>query len=197
MFVRRYPARTALRRSDAPFVAERTSAGRWHDAAMSSLSAYPEPVYEGDGEVSASFRPDSTAHELGSPPGNRVDYLATGAATEGGFGLYRWHFGAHVSGPDPHFHKTISESFYILSGTVKIYDGTRWVDTSAGDFVHVPPGGVHGFRNESGEEASMLLLFTPGAPREEYFETLFAGGTKGMTEPELAAFYLRHDNYWL
>jgi quercetin dioxygenase-like cupin family protein len=80
---------------------------------------------------------------------------------------------------------------------VKIYDGEKWIDTTVGDFVHVPPGGVHGFRNESGEEASMLLLFTPGAPREEYFETLFAGGTKDMTEEEKAAFYLRHDNYWL
>jgi uncharacterized RmlC-like cupin family protein len=26
-----------------------------------------------------------------------------------------------------------------------------------GDFVHVPEGGVHVFRNESGEPASMLL----------------------------------------
>jgi quercetin dioxygenase-like cupin family protein len=102
-----------------------------------------------------------------------------------------------VSGPDPHFHRTISESFYILSGTVRIFDGTQWVAASGGDFVHVPPGGVHGFRNDSGEEASMLLLFTPGAPREEYFETLFAGGTKGMTEEEKAAFYLRHDNHWV
>ena len=29
---------------------------------------------------------------------------------------------------------------------------------------------MHGFRNESGEPASMLILFTPGAPREDYFE---------------------------
>jgi mannose-6-phosphate isomerase-like protein (cupin superfamily) len=159
--------------------------------------SYPDPVYEGSGEVSATYRADATAPDLGTPPGNTVDYLATSASTDGGFGLYRWHFGAHVSGPGPHFHKSISESFYVLSGTVKIYDGNDWVDTSAGDFVHVPPGGIHGFRNESGEPASMLLLFTPGAPREEYFETLFARGTKDMTEEELSAFYLRHDNHWL
>ena len=162
-----------------------------------SFPEYPAPVYEGSGEVSATYRPDGAAHDLGATPGNTVDYLATRASTDGGFGLYRWNFGAHVSGPDPHFHRTISESFYILSGNVRIYDGTEWVDTTAGDFVHVPPGGVHGFRNDSGEPASMLLLFTPGAPREEYFETLFAGGTKDMSEEEKAAFYLRHDNHWL
>jgi mannose-6-phosphate isomerase-like protein (cupin superfamily) len=162
-----------------------------------SFPEYPAPVYDGPGEVTATYRPDDAPRDLGAPPGNSVDYLATSAATNGGFGLYRWHFGAHVSGPDPHFHRTISESFYVLSGTVKIYDGNEWVDTSAGDFVHVPPGGIHGFRNESGAEASMLLLFTPGAPREEYFETLFAGATKDMTDEERAAFFLRHDNYWL
>jgi mannose-6-phosphate isomerase-like protein (cupin superfamily) len=164
---------------------------------MSWSPDYPAPAHHGSGEASASYRPHDSAPDLGEPPGNRVDYLATSVFTDGGFGLYRWNFGAHVSGPDPHFHRTISESFYILSGTVRIYDGTRWVDTTAGDFVHVPPGGVHGFRNESGDEASMLLLFTPGAPREEYFETLFAGGTADMSEAERAAFYLRHDNHWV
>jgi quercetin dioxygenase-like cupin family protein len=102
-----------------------------------------------------------------------------------------------VSGPGPHFHRSLAESFYVLDGEIRIHNGIEWVGARSGDFLHVPPGGVHGFRNESGEEASMLLLFTPGAPREEYFETLFAGGTAGMSEEEKAAFYLRHENHWL
>ncbi len=73
-------------------------------------------------------------------------------------------------GPDPHFHRSISESFYVLSGTISLFDGSSWVDGTPGDFLYVPQGGVHGFRNESGEPASMLILFTPGAPREDYFE---------------------------
>jgi len=158
---------------------------------------YPDPVYFGDGEASAVLHGADAPPDLGAPPGNHVDYLARGADSTGAFGLYRWHMGPEPSGPGPHFHRTISESFYVLSGSVLIYDGERWVKTSSGDFVHVPPGGVHGFRNESGEPASMLLLFTPGAPREEYFETLFAGGTKGMTDEEKAAFYARHDNIWV
>lgn len=164
---------------------------------MSFPGSYPDPVYSGDGEASALLRGADTPPDLGAPPGNHVDYLARGSDTAGAFGLYRWNMGPEPTGPGPHFHRTISESFYVLSGTVLIYDGERWVKTSSGDFVHVPPGGVHGFRNESGEPASMLLLFTPGAPREEYFETLFAGGTTGMTDEEKAAFYARHDNIWV
>jgi mannose-6-phosphate isomerase-like protein (cupin superfamily) len=86
--------------------------------------------------------------------------------------------GLTPSGPDPHFHKTISESFYVLSGTVRLYDGTQWIDATPGDFLFVPEGGIHAFRNESGEPATMLILFAPGAPREDYFETLADAGRR-------------------
>lgn len=159
---------------------------------------YPPPRYHGsDGEVSAWLRRSDTAPDLTYPNGVTVDYLATGERTSGDFGLYRWTFGPESSGPGPHFHRGITESFYVLDGTVQLYDGGDWVDTHAGDFLHVPPGGLHGFRNVAGEPASMLLLFTPGAPREGYFEGLLAlrqGWQPG--EEELAEFYREHDNFW-
>lgn len=158
--------------------------------------SYPEPRYFGDaGETSAWHRPAGHAPELTYPNGNTVHYLATGESTGGLFGLYRWEMGPTPSGPGPHFHRSISESFYILSGTVRIYDGTRWIDTEPGDWVHVPAGGIHGFRNESGAPASMLLHFSPGAPREGYFEGLV--DLADMSDEERAAFYLHHDNVWL
>lgn len=51
-----------------------------------------------------------------------------------------------------------------------LFDGGRWIDATAGDYLYVPVGGLHAFRNESGEPASMLMLLVPGAPREAYFE---------------------------
>ncbi len=162
--------------------------------------SYPPPVYTGsDGEASAALRPASTPPALDTMPNNAVHYLATSASTRGEFGLYRWDFGPNRTGPDPHFHRAISESFFILSGTVRLFDGRRWVDGTAGDFLYVPQGGIHGFRNESGEPASMLLLFTPGAPREEYFETLVERSLSGqrMTDDERADFMLRHDTFWV
>ncbi len=106
--------------------------------------------------------------------------------------------GPGPSGPDPHFHKTISESFFMLSGEVRLYDGERWIGATAGDFLYVPEGGIHAFRNESGEPASMLILFAPGAPREDYFETLAdAARQEAMNEEQRAEFFLRHDTYWV
>jgi mannose-6-phosphate isomerase-like protein (cupin superfamily) len=158
--------------------------------------SYPEPRYFGEsGEVSSVFRAADHPAELLFPNGGSADYLATGASTGGRFGLYQWNMAAGRSGPGPHFHKTISESFYILSGTVSLYNGESWIDATPGDFLYVPEGGVHGFRNVSGEPASMLLLFAPGAPREAYFEGLATLGE--LSEEERRAFFEAHDNYWV
>ena len=157
---------------------------------------YPPVRYSGDaGEHTAWLRAAHAPADLIYANGNTVDYLATGAQTDGDFGWYRWNMRSEPSGPGPHFHRSMSESFYILSGTVKIFDGRTWIDTQPGDFVHVPPGGIHGFRNESGEPACMLLHFSPGAPRETYFEGLPHVGE--MNEQQRNAFYAEHDNIWL
>jgi mannose-6-phosphate isomerase-like protein (cupin superfamily) len=156
--------------------------------------SYPVPQYTGAaGAVSAQFRSVQHAPELPMKAG-AASYLATGDTTQGRFGLYRWDFTGPASGPAPHFHRSISESFFILTGTVRLHDGDRWFDAGPGDFLHVAEGGVHGFRNESGEPASMLLLFAPGAPREVYFEGL--PGLAGLTDEQRERFFLEHDTYW-
>ena len=94
------------------------------------------------------------------------------------------------------FHKTISESFFILAGTIQLFNGQRWIHASAGDFLYVPEGGVHAFHNESDEPASMLLLFAPGAPREAYFEALAekAAG-RWFSDEQWKDLCIHHDNY--
>ena len=159
--------------------------------------SYPPPLYSSDtGEASAWLRPASTAADLQSVT-TQVHYLATGATTGGLFGLYRYEMTAARSGPDPHFHKTMAESFYVLDGMLRLHDGTGWRDLAAGDFAHVPPGGIHGFRNESGAPLSMLLHFAPGAPRESYFEAVaeVARGERSLTPEEWTELYRRHDQY--
>ena len=160
---------------------------------------YPEPVYLGDsGERTASHRPAAAPAEIEYPNGTRCHYLATGSLTRGLYGLYRWEMGPEPSGPGPHFHRSFTESFYVLSGTIRIYDGSDWIDAQPGDFVHVPEGGIHAFRNESGAPASMLIHFAPGAPREAYFEGNARMAREGRPgAEELADFYREHDNHWI
>ncbi|MEU1128025.1 cupin domain-containing protein [Streptomyces sp. NPDC005899] len=157
--------------------------------------SYPEATYAGgEGEISARYRPAGTAPDLRTRTGGSTHYLATTETTHGEFGLYRIDMAPRAGGPATHFHRTISESFFVLDGTVRIYDGDRWADTTAGDFLYVPQGGLHAFRNDSDEPASMLLLFTPGAPREEYFEKVSQMADR--PEEERAEFFVKHDTYW-
>ena len=162
--------------------------------------SYPPPVYLGDGgEVTARFRAVDTSPDLPRPGGGAAAYLATGATTGGRFGLYRWDMGPGPGGAQPHFHRTMSESFFVLSGSPELYDGSTWTPGRPGDFLYVPEGGVHGFRNQSGEPASLLILFAPGAPREAYFEGLveMAEGRWVPTHEELEAFLEEHDNLYV
>lgn len=155
---------------------------------------YPPDRYRGaTGEVSAWLHRPGGEPDTRSAGGTTCEYLATGDRTEGRFGTYRWTFGAQESGPDAHFHRSISEQFYVLTGTVRLFDGRAWVDAGPGDFLHVPEGGIHGFRG--GDHAQMLLMFAPGGPREDYFETLARG--EPMDDEERAAFMVRHDTWWV
>lgn len=118
---------------------------------MSLLNAlhrpYPDDVYTGDGgEHSAWLRRCDTAPDLVFAGGGSYEYLATGDQTGGLYGLYRWSFGEDESGPDPHYHRSITESFFVLEGSVRLYDGTAWMTARSGDFLHVPEGGIHGFK---------------------------------------------------
>lgn len=159
--------------------------------------SYPPPRYDDpDGAVSARLRPATQQPDLAGPLSS-VHYLATGASTNGDYGLYRWEMGAAPSGPAAHFHRTISEAFYVLDGEVRLYDGEHWVTATPGDFLYVPAGGIHAFRNESGAPASMLILFSPGAPREAYFEETaeIVRSGRQLSPEEWTELYLRHDQF--
>jgi mannose-6-phosphate isomerase-like protein (cupin superfamily) len=102
-------------------------------------------------------------------------------------------------GAAPHFHRTLAESFFILSGAVGLYNGETWTAAAPGDYLYVPEGGIHGFRNDGSEAASMLILFAPGAPREGYFEGLAdrAMGRREFTPEQFKEFCDSHDNIWV
>lgn len=161
---------------------------------MSSPGSYPPDVYTGEGgEASAWIRRNDTPPDLHHANGGTCEYLVRGDQSRGNIGVYRWTFGDLESGPGPHFHRSISEHFYILRGTVRLYDGREWVSAGTGDYLYVPEGGIHGFKGS--DRSQMLLSFAPGGPREDYFETLASG--REMTEEERAELMFRHDNHWV
>ncbi|WP_172386912.1 cupin domain-containing protein [Streptomyces sp. MNP-20] len=157
--------------------------------------SYPAPRYHGDkGEVNASFRTADTPPEFVSPRGDAYRYLATQESTGGEYGLYQVDLAAGAAGAKTHFHRAMSEAFYVLSGELELFNGDKWVTGRSGDFLYVPPGGLHAFKNATDEPMSMLMLFTPGAPREEFFERV--AEVSQREREELKEFRVRHDSYF-
>jgi mannose-6-phosphate isomerase-like protein (cupin superfamily) len=101
-------------------------------------------------------------------PGDQYTFFATGAQTGGAYFLFE----ALVppdGGPPPHIHHREQESYYILEGTLDITLGETVLKVSPGDFVHIPRGTVHAFRNTGETAARMLLLCVPSG-LEKFFE---------------------------
>jgi mannose-6-phosphate isomerase-like protein (cupin superfamily) len=155
--------------------------------------------YLGDtGAVSAVVRTAEDVEQVTfATSGTVARFIAPGATTDGQYGLFEWNMQPQSGGSDAHFHKTFSEAFYVMSGIVRIYNGEKWVPTRAGEFVYVPEGGIHGFRNDDDLPASMLILFAPAPPREEYFRELAAIVAAGrtLTDDEWIQLLARHDQY--
>lgn len=120
-------------------------------------------------------------------------YLATGESTDGKSGLYRVQLGARSPGAETHLHRALSESFCILSGELELYDGEEWDTGPEGDFLYMSAGGLRAFKNVTDEPMTMLMLFSPGPPREEYFERVAEVIQRGGAE--LEQFRARHDSY--
>ena len=134
---------------------------------------------------------------IGNGETSSLRMVAPGSATAGRYGLVEFRVAPHSPGAAPHYHRTFSESFYILDGTVRLFDGANWVTAVKGDYLYVPPNGIHAFRNESDAFASMLILFAPGAPREKYFTELVEIRETGreLSAEEYTEFLASHDQY--
>jgi quercetin dioxygenase-like cupin family protein len=94
---------------------------------------------------------------------------ATATQTDGLFGF----LDASVppgGGPEPHAHNDQGETFYLLTGELEFLDGDRTFTAVAGDFVHVPRGIRHRFKNRGTHTARMIFMFTPGGPEEAFLQ---------------------------
>jgi mannose-6-phosphate isomerase-like protein (cupin superfamily) len=120
---------------------------------------------------------------------------APGSATGGEFGLFDCRIPPGALGPVPHYHEHFTESFYVLSGRLAVRTGDDRVTAGSGDLVHVPRRGIHAFHPSGDGEAHFLILFTPGAPREEYFAEMAAlqDRAEPPTTAEIDEIAARHD----
>src|SRR5579862_8384000 len=108
-------------------------------------------------------------------PGDQIRFIVTGEQTGGTFFL------AEVSvppggGPPPHVQHREEESFYMLEGTMDFHVAERAVQASPGDFVLIPRGAMHWFKNNSQGLVKMLCLCSPAGLEDFFTESFVPAG---------------------
>lgn len=106
-------------------------------------------------------------------PGERITYLITGAETGGAFFMAELNV-VPGGGPPPHVHSREDESFCVQQGTLAVQVGEKTLKVSAGDFVHLPRGLAHSFKNVGDNTAKLLVVATPAGLENFFAETFFA-----------------------
>jgi quercetin dioxygenase-like cupin family protein len=115
--------------------------------------------------------------------GDIYSLKATGTQTNGSLGLIEATI-VPGAGPEPHAHTREAESFYLLTGELEFLDGDTTFTAGPGDFVHIPRGTRHRFKNVGIHAARMLIIFTP-AGVEEVIAEFAKPAIPGQLGPDL------------
>lgn len=101
--------------------------------------------------------------------GTLFTYLVTGAESGGSYFTLIVDVDPEA-GPPPHIHHLEEEQFYVLEGELTYSVGGQIFEVRTGDFIHIPRGTVHSFKNGS-RPSRLLATFTP-AGIERFFRAV-------------------------
>lgn len=136
------------------------------------------------------------AEELGTTP-DTMTLLADVSQTGGHLSTNRASLGRGRDGATPHFHTASAEMFFMLDGELEVLNGEEVVTVRTGDMLFVPPHTTHAFGAPSRSAADVLIVFTPGVERFEYFR-LIDRIRRGEASPtEILATQDRFDNHFV
>ena len=141
-----------------------------YEAALTDTSGKPKPI----------FRPKGTAPAVWGP-GDLYTMLITGEESNNTL----FQFEAVVpkgGGPPPHVHSREDETFYVVSGELEMVLGDKTYNAKAGDFVYIPRGTVHRFKNVGSSTAVQFVTFTP-SNMEKFFKEVFPEAKDRNAEP--------------
>ena len=139
---------------------------------------------------------DTEAEVVGGMPVG-VQLLADNSATGGALSTVRVTLAEGADGARPHLHNNSAEMFYLLDGAAEILSGDDVVTAERGDLVIVPPGKPHAFAAVPEGTADILIVFTPGIERFEYFRHLQRIRLGEATPESILEVQDRYDNYFL
>ncbi|MGW7532396.1 cupin domain-containing protein [Amycolatopsis sp. NPDC054798] len=137
------------------------------------------------------------AEVLSDAPGSLIALLADSGTTGNRFTANRATLDQGVFGTPAHFHTRATEFFYVLGGALQVLAGDELHTLETGDFLAVPPTVPHAFGPAAGSAADVLVVFTPGMERFDYYR-LLDRVARGEADPkEIAASSEQYDNHYV
>ena len=101
--------------------------------------------------------------------GDRVLIKSSAKETDGAYSFMHW-TAAPGATALPHAHERYEETFYVLNGELSFLLGEKTAIIAIGDFVRVPAGVRHGYKNLSADPVDMLVTFIPGGMEELFYK---------------------------
>ena len=136
------------------------------------------------------------AEQLGSTP-DTMTLLADVSQTGGHLSTNRASLGRGRDGATPHFHTSSAEMFFMLDGELEVLNGEDVVTVRTGDMLFVPPHTTHAFGASERSGADVLIVFTPGVERFEYFRMTDRIRRGEASPAEILASQDRFDNHFV
>lgn len=115
-------------------------------------------------------------------PGDTYTFLLTGEQSGGSMFILEATVPAG-GGPPPHLHRFEDECCYLLEGKLTLRVAEKTIQVAAGDFVQVPKGIIHSFRNDGTTVARMLTIFSPSGMEGYFKEALEPASATSVNVP--------------
>ncbi|HEX3435944.1 MAG TPA: cupin domain-containing protein [Pseudacidobacterium sp.] len=82
------------------------------------------------------------------------------------------------NGPPAHIQRREEECLYIVEGAFSVIVGDRIVDAADGDFIRIPKGVPHTYKNVGAIPGKLLIIFAPGGIEQFWAEVGQPGSVK-------------------
>lgn len=133
---------------------------------------------------------ENEGQRLQSGPGRDLIFKVTGEDTGGAFDYFIVQVAPH-GGPPLHVHHKQEETIHVLKGRFKIRIGDEIFYVEEGGFAYMPSQVPHAFLNLTGEQAEVIVVYTPGGGHK-FYEELGPASRGGADHKTIAAIFERH-----
>ena len=138
----------------------------------------------------------ATAEVIEDGPTSDIALYADAHETGGALTVNRSTLHKGSPGAPAHFHTRASETFFVLDGVLEVLAGDTVHTLRKGDLLVVPPRVPHAFAPAAGEMADLLVIFTPGLQRFDYYRLLERVAKGEADVSEFAATSDLYDNHY-